>query len=70
MFRTGVVGTDAALTTMLAPNTTDDGRLQFRCNRYLDEWARTDRGWLITDRHQMTDWMVEVPVMIDPDRRA
>jgi SnoaL-like domain len=57
-------------TYLLALNTTDDGRLLFRCNRYFDQFIRYEQRWLINDRRHVTDWMTEATVRLDPDNPA
>jgi hypothetical protein len=57
-------------TYLLALNTVDDGRLLMRCNRYFDQIVRRDDRWLIRDRRQVTDWMTEAAVRLDPDNPA
>lgn len=55
---------------LLALNITDAGVLMTRGNEYFDEWRRTPDGWRISKRRQVTNWMTEAPVKLDPDAGA
>lgn len=55
-------------TYLLALNSTDDGRMLVRGNRYFDAFVRMPEGWRIRDRRHKTEWMFDSPVRMDPDR--
>jgi hypothetical protein len=57
-------------TYLLALNINGSGVLMTRGNEYFDDWARTSEGWRIRKRRQVTNWMTEAPVKLDPDAGA
>jgi len=57
-------------TYLLALNSSDDGRMLVRGNRYFDKFIKLAGSWRIRERRHLTEWMFDSPVKMDPDRAA